>query len=76
MLGEPANQPCERCSSTVDVQWESSRTCYYVPPPNFWQLLMEEQPDPNRDVALCRPCAEEHHSNWDAQWDEYYAGLL
>lgn len=32
--------------------------------------------DPNADIPLCRGCAEDHHSNWDAQWAEFYSSRL
>jgi len=55
---------CWRCNSMKDVRLESSRTAC------AWDGVGE---DPNADVPLCRPCAEEHHYWWDAQWDEYNA---
>jgi hypothetical protein len=44
-----------------------------------WEIILldgEDPPDPNRDVALCEECAEEHHVFWSEQWKEYYSGLL
>ena len=33
-------------------------------------------PDPNAPFPLCRPCAAEHHANWDAQWAEHRTGQM
>ena len=50
---------CECCGSPVGVEPEPSRTCYeHVP----------GEPDPNRDIMLCRECAVEHHQQMDDQW--------
>ena len=73
---------CERCGSTEGVQPEASRTAYYheEPLPTAWDKLLERKPesppDPNRDVWLCRGCAEEHHSYWDDCWAAYYGSIL
>lgn len=64
---------CERCGSLWKVKPESSRTCYHV---EGIEGRENTPVDPNRDVRLCRPCAEEHHENWDQRWSEYYSGLL
>lgn len=37
---------------------------------------LTSQPDPNAPIPLCRPCAAEHHAEWDERWADYYAGLL
>jgi hypothetical protein len=70
---------CEVCGDDEGVAWESSRTAYHEPR-NVWTELLENiddaPPSPNRDVALCRYCAEEHHRNWDEQWASYYGSLL
>lgn len=64
---------CERCGKLWGVKPESSRTCYHVDGIDG----RENTPvDPNREVRLCRGCADEHHQNWDHQWAEYYSGLL
>jgi hypothetical protein len=65
----PSTDPCvcERCEATEGVKTHSSRTAYH------WN---GEGEDPNRDVNLCAPCAEEHHAYWDERWAEYYAGCL
>lgn len=47
------------CGETEGVQLEPSRTAYH------WDGKGE---DPNRPVALCRPCAEAHHEHWDEMW--------
>jgi hypothetical protein len=66
-LGTPADEPCECCDRTADVQWEPSYTAYY------WDGTGE---DPNRPVALCRDCEPTHREYWKERWDDYYAGLL
>lgn len=58
---------CVRCGWIIGVKAESSRTRYH------WD---GKGLDPNRDIRLCRHCAQEHHQHWDATWDEYYSGLL
>lgn len=58
---------CERCGATEGVAMESSRTA------RVWDGKGE---DPNGDVAFCRPCAKEHHEEWDERWKEYYSGLI
>lgn len=67
---------CEYCGDDVGVFWEGSRTMYHEEV-NAWTHLLENvgdaPPSPNRDRALCRECAAEHHSNWDEQWREYYS---
>lgn len=67
---------CEYCGDDVGVVWESSRTAYHEEV-NAWTHLLENvgdaPPSPNRDKALCRECATEHHVNWDEQWGAYYA---
>jgi hypothetical protein len=67
---------CEYCGDDVGVAWESSRTMYHEEV-NAWTHLLENvgdaPPSPNRDKALCRECAAEHHENWDGQWNDYYA---
>ena len=62
-----ANRMCGRCGSRDQVKLESARTQY---------CPSETDPDPNADVPLCRPCAEEHHDYWNEMWNEYYAGRL
>ena len=64
---------CESCGSLWKVKPESSRTWYHVEGIDG----RENTPvDPNRQVRLCRTCAEEHHQHWDSMWSEYYSGLL
>jgi hypothetical protein len=58
---------CEHCGSIWGVKLEPSYTAYY------WDGVGE---DPNREVMLCRACAEYHRDYWQERWDEYYAGLL
>lgn len=60
---------CERCGTTKGVEMESSRTCR-VTEKGYWDDVA------NRKLSLCRDCAAEHHDNWDAQWADYYSGLL
>lgn len=77
---------CVHCgrSGIEGIQLEDPRTCYAHETPTFWQRIQAEDGgltptpthNPNRPIALCRKCAKEHHDFWDAQWDEYYAGLL
>ena len=50
---------CANCGSTTGVELESSRTAY------AWD---GQGVDPNANVPLCRPCAEQHHEYWDEQW--------
>lgn len=64
--GKPANRPCEGWCKYIGivtegpgVLWESSRTRYH------WDGTGE---DPNRDQALCRECAVDHHEYWDDMW--------
>lgn len=48
-----------------DEDWlrlHSSRTAY------AWEGVGE---DPNRPVALCPACADEHHAHWDEMWSDY-----
>lgn len=80
---------CEQCAFyglevTEGVEFESSRTAYHHEPcqhedclacPELRDACYRDR-DPNKPIALCRPCTKEHHENWDAQWSEYYAGLL
>lgn len=69
--------PCEACGATEGVAYEDARTAYEVPEPTFWDKVRGEDPDlPNQPIPLCRPCAVEHHANWDAAWQEYRSGLL
>jgi len=72
-VGTPANIPCRGaegpCGSTEDVRWESSRTQYY------WDKSKTDI-DPNRPIAFCKECAQNHHEYWGEMWAEYYAGLL
>lgn len=35
-----------------------------------------EGQDPNEPPILCAECGAEWVDSWQAQWDEYYAGLL
>lgn len=65
-----ADLTCQCCGTLEGVELESSRTCYH------FEGDPDSDDDPNRGIALCRPCAEEHHFNWDAVWDEYNSGLL
>ncbi len=81
---------CEYCLfggrvQTEGVEFESSRTMYHHAPcehedclanPELRQACFEAADDPNKPLALCRPCAAEYHENWDHQWAEYNAGLL
>lgn len=62
-----AFRPCERCGAEYGVALESSRTAYEA---------TEGEPDPNRPLALCRPCAKLHHEHWDEVWDHYQTSLL
>ncbi len=78
---------CACCGTTKDdVRMESSRTAYVFVLPRLtrYERILEENfdedppdpEDPNADIPLCRGCAEGHHSNWDAQWAEYYSSRL
>lgn len=48
--GGETDRICRRCGERVNVRLEPDRGF-----PGF----------PNRLVPLCRPCAKEHHDNWD-----------
>jgi hypothetical protein len=68
---------CEQCGSLDDVRYEEPRTFHSPPDLSRFHIILEEAPpDPNRKIAFCRPCAQEHHSNWDDQWREYYGAIL
>lgn len=58
---------CESCESTKNIRPESSRTAYP------WD---GEDEDPNREVYLCRSCAEKHHEFWDNMWAETYSNRM
>jgi len=60
---------CEACGSKVDVRMESSRTMYH------YEGKCGSRHDPNRDIGLCRECAEKHHEYWDDRWTEYYNSI-
>jgi len=65
-----AIKKCECCDTTDinhGVEAEPSRTCYHCAPGDD---------DPNKDIMLCRKCAERHHEEWDEKWADYYSGLL
>jgi len=65
------------CGSREGVKMESSRTMYEVPVPTRFDRVLEEIPlDPNRDIPLCRDCAEEHHRHWSEMWDMYYSSCM
>jgi hypothetical protein len=80
---------CEYCALrgrevTEGVALESSRTAYHHEPcqhpdclecPELREACFEAS-NPNKPVALCRGCAEEHHEHWNDMWSEYYAGLM
>ena len=58
---------------------EAARTAYSKPTLDYWdkvRLQDDPIPDPNADIPLCPPCAEEHHAEWTSRWEEYYSGLL
>ena len=76
-VGKPADVPCYRCGSEVEVLWESSRTCYDTSKirTRFERVIKPEPDDPNAPVPLCRECAVEHHEFWDECWSEYYSGV-
>jgi hypothetical protein len=61
---------CAECEAVDGVAMESSRTCY----------PFDGEPgsldDPNKDIPLCRFCAERHHSYWDEMWNDYYGSRL
>lgn len=87
-----ASPACEQCAFhgtrvTEGVALESSRTAYHHPlvcevhedciaNEELGRACQATKSDPNAPLALCRPCAEEHHANWDERWAEYQAGLL
>lgn len=61
---------CESCGADGGehiIRWEDGRTMY-VP--------TLEDPFPNKPVALCQPCADEHHEHWDDMFAEANAGRL
>lgn len=61
---------CLRCGGTLGIEMESSRTQYHFE--GDW----DSEDNPNKDIPLCRPCAKEHHADWDSMWSDYYGGLL
>jgi hypothetical protein len=69
ILGRELAQ-CECCGTSEGVELEDSRTCY------MHGTTDDSAEDPNRQVALCRECAKEHHEYWDSMWADYYAGRL
>ena len=77
-VGKPSQNPCLRCGSTVDVRWESSRTCYDTSRvrTRYERIMVPEPPDPNAPIPLCRKCAGEHHEYWDDMWSNYYSGVM
>ena len=80
--------PCAHCGrlDLIEVNLEDARTSYAKPVPTAWDRLRAEDggltptpqvvEDPNQPIWLCRECAKKHHEFWDAQWEEFYAGLL
>jgi hypothetical protein len=58
---------CLACAITEGVEMESSRTRYPHGP---------NGENPNADIPLCRKCAEDHHSYWDEEWDQYHRGQM
>lgn len=56
---------CEYCGNRRGVRPENSRTFYHFDG-DFYA-----PENPNRDVHLCRSCADEHHAHWDAMWSNY-----
>lgn len=77
---------CECCGTLKDVKRSPARTAYARGTPTIWDRIRAEDggltptpavlEDPNPDVWLCPDCMEEYHAQWDAQWAEYYNGLL
>lgn len=57
---------CEYCGSMRGVKLEPGRTAYNYDGPT------DTFDDPNRQIGYCRSCAEDHHSYWDAKWEEYH----
>lgn len=73
----PKDGECERCGTTEAVAFTPCRTAYPGPEHSrFTTMLPEDIPNPNPDPFLCRECTTEYHSDWDAQWKDYYAGLM
>jgi hypothetical protein len=66
-MGDSKPLICAQCGTNKHVRLEPSRTQYH------WD---GEGEDPNADVPLCPPCAEEHRAYWNERWEEYYGGLL
>ena len=73
---------CLCCQGTLGVEMESSRTCYAKPTLNFWEKLLlpeeglDEGPEMNKPIPLCRPCAKQHHDDWDDMWKTLENGYL
>jgi hypothetical protein len=61
---------CLYCGCVEGVEMEDSRTNY------LFYGKPGDPDDPNRPVPLCRPCAKDHHNNWDHQWADYWQSLL
>ncbi len=62
-----AHERCEHCGESSGVEVQKAMTAY------AWDGT---GPDPNADLYLCRPCAQEYVDEWTERWDEYHAGLL
>jgi hypothetical protein len=63
-------EKCEACGETEGVELECSRTQYH------FEGEPDSAEDPNRQIGLCRSCAQEHHEHWDAMWSEYNSSRL
>jgi len=55
---------CERCG-TADV---TVRVCKAA--------TVYDDPEKNKPLLLCQPCADDYYAYWKEQWDEYYSGRL
>lgn len=66
----PNEAECESCGMDGRdraITWQDGRTMYE---PTL------EDPFPNKPVALCQPCADEHHEYWNDMFAEANAGRL
>lgn len=64
------DRPCACCagqSGDANVRPRPSRTAY------AWD---GEGENPNADILLCDPCAEDHTKLMDEMWGEYWSGIM
>lgn len=67
---------CTACGEVEGVMMHPSHTAYHVPVATRFERVLGERENPNADVPLCSPCAEEHHTYWNGRWADYYQGSM